>query len=237
MNAFDDAVASTTASALDPKIRVHLARLAGEGDRIEDRHRATALELGRWIAENHSPGRALGVIIVCTGNSRRSILGSTMGNLAAAFHGIPEVRFHSGGTAPSAFNPRTIAALRAIGVEIEATGTEAPRGDEGTPNPIHRVRWGGQGGPLEMLEFSKRFDDPANPRTGFAAVMVCNEADAGCPFVPGAGLRLSMPYADPKEHDDTAEEAERYAERRDDIGRAMLVALAEARARIDRSAD
>ena len=37
-----------------------------------------------------------------------------MGNIAAAYYGLPNVRFYSGGTAPSAFNSRTIAALGEI---------------------------------------------------------------------------------------------------------------------------
>jgi arsenate reductase len=59
--------------------------------------------------------------------------------------------------------------------------------------------------------------------------MVCGEADAACPFVKGATLRVSMPYLDPKIYDDGAYEAAKYAERRDDIGRLMLAVMAQAR--------
>ena len=156
-----------------------------------------------------------------------------MGNVAAAYYGMPEVRFHSGGTDPTAFNPRTIAALRQVGVEVEPTGEEAPSGEPGTANPIYRVRWGSPGEPpMETIEFSKRYDDPSNPQEGFAALMVCDEADAGCPAVRGAALRLSMPFADPKSFDDTPEEAARYAERRDDIGRLMVWVMEQARRRL-----
>jgi arsenate reductase len=156
-----------------------------------------------------------------------------MGNIAAAYYGMPEVRFHSGGTAPSACNARTVTALQAIGVEVEPTGAKAPRGEPKTANPIYRVRWGGSGEPaMEALEFSKTYGDPANPQAGFAALMVCSEADAGCPFVKGASLRLSMPYLDPKTYDGSPFEAAKYAERRDDIGRLMLSALLQARRRV-----
>ena len=113
-------------------------------------------------------GQPLHVTVVCTGNSRRSILGATMGNIAAAYYGMPEVRFHSGGTAPTAFNPRTIAALKEIGVEVEPTGAEAPRGEPKTANPIYTVRWGQAGEPcrMEATEFSKPYSDPANPQRG-----------------------------------------------------------------------
>jgi hypothetical protein len=87
-------------------------------------------------------------------------------------------------------------------------------------------------GPFETLEFSKKYDDPANPPEGFAALMVCGEADAACPLVKGAAVRISMPYLDPKIYDDSSFEAAKYAERRDDMGRLMLAALMQARQRL-----
>ena len=96
-------------------------------------------------------------------------MGSLMGNLAAAYCGLPEVRVHSGGTAPTAFNVRTITALQAIGFEIAPTGRSADPGAAGADNPIYRAAWGDG---LETLEFSKRYAHPSNPREGFAAVLV-----------------------------------------------------------------
>jgi hypothetical protein len=147
-------------------------------------------------------GKPLHVTIVCTGNSRRSILGSSMGNLAAAYYEMPGIRFHSGGTAPTAFNSRTVAGLKAIGFEVEPTGKEAPRGEPKTENPIFRVSWG-QG--FEAREFPKHYGDATNPQKDFEAVMVCSEADEACPFVKGATFRLSIPYLDPKIYDDGGE--------------------------------
>jgi arsenate reductase len=146
---------------------------------------------------------------------------------------MPEIRFHSGGTAPTAFNSRTVAALKGIGVEVELTGKEAARGEPETANPVYRVRWGMFGKPaLETAEFSKRYADPSNPQAGFAALMVCGEADAACPFVKGSALRVSMPYLDPKIYDGGAYESAKYAERRDDMGRLMLAVMMQARQRI-----
>jgi hypothetical protein len=220
-----------------PPIREHADRLKTSFDMIGEPHRLAGRKLADWIAERYRPGRRLDVIVVCTGNSRRSILGATMGNIAAAYYGMPEVRFHSGGTAPSAFNVRTANALKEIGAEIEAAGQEAPRGEPQTANPVYRVRWGSSGGSdetsFEAIEFSKRYDDPVNPHEGFAALMVCGEADAACPVVKGAALRVSMPYLDPKIYDGGAYEAAKYAERRDDIGRLMLAVMMQARRRVE----
>ncbi len=219
-----------------PEVRAHADSLTTSFDLIDEPHRDAGAKLVDWIAKRYRPGEPLAIIVVCTGNSRRSMMGATMGNIAAAYHGMPEVRFFSGGTAPSAFNPRTIAALRAIGVEIEPTGPEAPRGEPETVNPVYRVRWGAStaaaASPFESIEFSKHFGDPSNPRGGFAALMVCGEADEGCPVVRGSALRISMPYLDPKIYDGGAYESAKYAERRDDIGRLMHSVMMQARRRV-----
>jgi len=218
---------------LSPKLAAHAEYLTTSFDMIDEPHREAGEKLADWIARNYKPGQPLHVTVVCTGNSRRSILGATMGNVASAYYGMPEVRFHSGGTAPTAFNPRTVDSLQEIGVEIEPTGGEAPRGEPKTANPIYTVRWGRTGDPaLEATEFSKTYSDPSNPQSGFAALMVCGEADAACPFVKGAALRVSMPYLDPKIYDDGKFEATKYAERRDDIGRLMLSVMMRVRNRL-----
>jgi arsenate reductase (thioredoxin) len=221
-----DAATPKSRAKLVPRLREHADYLSTTFDLIDEGHRDAGTTLARWIAANYEPGEPLHVTVVCTGNSRRSILGSSMGNLAAAYYGMPEIRFHSGGTAPTAFNPRTVAALKAIGFEVEPTGQQAERGEPKTANPVYRVSWG-EG--FETLEFSKHYGDSHNPQTGFAALMVCGEADASCPSVKGATLRISMPYLDPKIYDDGAYEAAKYAERRDDIGRLMLSVMVQAR--------
>jgi arsenate reductase len=210
---------------LFPKVREHVDLLTTQFDQIEEKHQQAANDLAAWIAKNYDGEKTLGVSMICTGNSRRSILGSTMGNVAAAYYGMPNVRFYSGGTAPSAFNSRTINSLRAIGIEIEASGDEAPRGKAGDANPIFKVRWSEK---LETQEFSKLYNHADNPQQGFAAILVCHEADVACPLVEGAAIRIPAPYFDPKAFDDAPFEAAKYAERRDDIGRMLLSALMQA---------
>ena len=214
---------------LTPELRNHADFLATTYDMIEPEHFASMDQLSDWIAKNWQPNSELHVLTTCTGNSRRSILGATMGNLAATYYGFDNIRFHSGGTIPSAFNKRTIATLKEIGFQIEPTGKEAERGDPKVPNSMFNVVWG-KG--MESIEFSKSYKDKSNPQSGFAAILVCNEADSECPVVPGASIRISMTFLDPKSYDDGVFESRKYAERRDDIGRTFLAVMANARRKI-----
>ncbi len=215
---------------LSPTVAAYADLLTTSFDMIDEPHREAGEKFVDWIVKRYKPGQPLHATVICTGNSRRSILGAMLGNIAAAYYGMPEIRFHSGGTAPSAFNPRTIAALKNIGVKVEMTGREAPRGEPTTANPVFVVCWGVG---MEATEFSKTYFDASNPQKGFAALMVCGEADAACPLVKGAAVRISMPYLDPKIYDDSAYEALKYAERRDDIGRLMMSVMMQARNRLN----
>ena len=134
--------------------------LTASFDMIDERHRLAGQKLVDWIAKNYRPGEPLDVVAVCTGNSRRSIMGSTMGNIAAAYYGMPEVRFHSGGTAPTAFNARTMKTLKEIGVEIEQTGKEAGGGNRG-----RRIRSIACAGDHPAEPASRRWNQPSFPST------------------------------------------------------------------------
>ena len=213
------------APTLFPSLRDYcdrLARLADSG--LSTQHLAAARQVGNWIRDRLHRGLPANLIVVCTGNSRRSLLGSTLGNVVAAYVELPSVRFFSGGTVPSAFNPRTIRALQEIGVRIEDLHDPAPVGTSGENNPKYRLEWG-ETSSSHTVEFSKRYDDPTNPPHDFCAIMVCTDADENCPVVQGASLRVSMPFGDPKDFDGRSTESEAYALRRDQIGQAMLLML------------
>lgn len=218
-------IGSKPGDGLWPALAEHLRRLAADDATIGPPHAEAASRLSSWLRDAVEGDGPRDVVVVCTGNSRRSMLGAMMGNAAAAFLGLPQVRFFSAGTEPSAFNPRTIAALEAVGFVVEPTGEEAVRGEEGFSNTRYRVRWG-PGAGCETVEFSKALGDPALPRSGFAALLVCTEAAEGCPIVPGASARIAMPLVDPKEADGSPEEAARYAATRDEVARILLAALA-----------
>src|SRR5690606_5396835 len=143
-------------------------------------------------------GRA-DLLFVCTHNSRRSHIAQILARAAALRAGLSDIATFSGGTEVTAFNPRAVSALRRAGFTIE---------DGAGDNPRYRVAVAAGLAPEEG--FSKRFDDPPNPRAGFVAIMTCSQADAACPFIPGAAARVAVPYDDPKDADGTADEASRY---------------------------
>lgn len=173
----------------------------------DDAHRAKLQTLVTALKSEYARRGSIDVLFVCTHNSRRSHMGQLLGAVAAARAAVP-VRTFSGGTEATAFNPRAIAALTRAGFQIEGTGEK---------NPHYQVKWSASASAVEA--FSKTIEDPANPSTNFVAVMVCTQADAACPFVRGATQRVSVPYEDPKVADGTPEEAQRYDERVEQLGR------------------
>lgn len=187
--------------------------LTAQLDEIPDERKKSLDRIAAFVSAHRKSGATARLTFICTGNSRRSHMGQLWAAVAARYNGIDGVETYSGGTEPSAFNPRTIAALERAGFDVAAS-TEA--GD----NPHYAVSYAQNVAPIES--FSKRYDDASNPRADFVAVMTCSEADQECPFVPGAALRISLPYEDPKVADDTPGEAARYDERSRQIGAEML---------------
>ncbi|GGZ62616.1 hypothetical protein [Mesonia mobilis] len=157
------------------------------------------------------------VIVICTHNSRRSHLGQVWLRLAAEKYNLPIETF-SGGTEATVFHPNMIEALKAAGFQVEKM--------EDGENPRYQINISEEDKNQEQL-FSKVYSDEYNPQENFIAVMVCTEADGGCPFVAGSVARISLPYQDPKYADGTSEEKEAYQKNLKEIGREMLYAAAQ----------
>ena len=169
-------------------------------------------DLAQYIVQKINSGQTARLNFICTHNSRRSHLSQIWAATAAHLHGIGKhIETYSGGTEATAFNPRAVAAIERAGFLVNNPGGENPRYevkfDENTP---------------ALICFSKTYDDPFNPSTGFAAIMTCSDADENCPFIPGAELRSPIRYEDPKVGDGTPEEAAKYDERSRQIAMEML---------------
>ncbi|MEZ5031083.1 MAG: protein-tyrosine-phosphatase [Saprospiraceae bacterium] len=169
-------------------------------------------DLAGWIRDRLQDGRPdpVEVVFICTHNSRRSQLAHAWLAALAAQAGWDRIRSFSGGTEVTAFNHRAVQAL-------ERAGFQTTIYDELQDNPRYEVKFSPKSGP--MLMFSKRYDYPENPRSGFAAVMVCSDADTDCPYIPGADIRIPLPFIDPKASDGTPEEEATY-----DLGSRQIAA-------------
>jgi arsenate reductase (thioredoxin) len=174
-------------------------------------------ELIYFVAARRKEHRPIALNFICTHNSRRSHLSQIWAHTAAAYYDIKDVHCYSGGTEATAFNPRAVTAMQSAGFEIQI-------GKDGQ-NPIYEVRFAEGATPLTV--FSKKYDDDFNPKADFAAVMTCSHADENCPIIFGASKRIALTYDDPKAFDGTPQEAAKYSERVEEIGREILFAFSQ----------
>ncbi|MBL0744658.1 protein-tyrosine-phosphatase [Chryseolinea sp. Jin1] len=184
---------------------------------IPDSRKAILKQLTDFVGDKLKKNEPIALIFICTHNSRRSHISQIWAQTAAAYYGIGNVVSYSGGTEATAFNPRAVKAMKDTGFKIIATS-------EGT-NPVYEVSFSDEA--TKIVAFSKKYDSKTNPQKGFAAVMTCSHADENCPVVFGMEKRISLPYNDPKDFDDTPQEAAKYAERVREIGTEMLYAFSQ----------
>lgn len=200
---------------MHPRLEAYISRALPHIDEIVDERKRALREVSAFVAAKHRAGQVAELTFVCTHNSRRSQMGQLWAAAAAAHFGIEHVRTYSGGTEATAFNPRAAAAMQRAGFIIENPG-----GD----NPCYQVTFDEEGPVIEC--FSKIYDDPVNPATGFAAIMTCSDADEACPVIKGAALRAPIRYDDPKVADGTPDEALAYDARCLQIATEMLYVFA-----------
>lgn len=204
------------ADRFHPPLRAFVTERLAEVEKIPEERRRALDRLASWVAKRQAEHKGADLTFICTHNSRRSHISQLWAQVAAEVFGVSGIRTFSGGTEATAFNPRAVEAMRRAGFVIDAP--------EAAENPRYRVTYGPKGPTMEA--FSKVFGDDANPAQGFAAVMTCSQADAGCPYVPGAAYRVAVPYEDPKAFDGTAQEAEMYDARVKQIATEMLYLFA-----------
>lgn len=197
------------------RIREICERLVDQFDQISDERQQKLAVLADYVLAGLEDKRTPKVIVICTHNSRRSQLGQVWLSIAADFYSL-EIAAYSGGTEATAFYNSAVGALQSCGVKVSMN-------EKHSSNPVYRMRWKNEGESHEY--FSKKFDDPANPSSEFAAVMVCDSAAEACPYVPGCDLRLAIPYIDPKHSDHTAGEANVYYDKALEIGCEMLYVM------------
>lgn len=164
-----------------------------------ERHQDLIDQLAGFIIEEKKSGEKVQLNFICTHNSRRSQFAQAWCTLVQAYLEIDVADAYSGGTEVTVCNERTIAALKRAGCSIKK---------EGENNPVYTVS--DEELDKQMKLWSKVFDDDANPKGRFAAIMTCDHADQNCPHIPNAAIRVPLTYTDPKYADDTDNESSAY---------------------------
>jgi protein-tyrosine phosphatase/arsenate reductase len=186
-----------------PAIKKYCEGLIPDFGKIPEERKTGLEKVTSYVKEKISQGQPANLVYICTHNSRRSHFGQIWAKVAADHYQIKTVNTYSGGTEATAFNKNAINALMRAGFRIEAMNFNE--------NPVYLVRYDSNAEPIEC--FSKVFDDKKNPLKDFAAIMTCSEAETNCPHIPGAELRVSTTYEDPKVFDSTGLQDTKYDER------------------------
>tara|TARA_A100001388_G_C28750924_1_gene492157 strand:+ start:73 stop:672 length:600 start_codon:yes stop_codon:yes gene_type:complete len=158
-------------------------------------------EITDYIKSKIDNNQEINLNFICTHNSRRSQLSQVWAKVASVYYGI-EINSYSGGVEVTAFDERAIDSLVRSGFSILS---------ENSINPKFEISYLENENPI--IAFSKLFDDDFNKADYFAAIMTCSDADENCPHIAKAEKRIPLRYDDPKSHDDTPIESEKYDER------------------------
>jgi arsenate reductase len=165
-----------------------------------------------FIQQKVNERKEVNINFICTHNSRRSHFSQIWAQAASSYFAIPGVHCYSGGTETTALFPKVAETLADQGFSIFSIAE--------TVNPVYAIQY--DDNDLPIIGFSKKYDSPFNPVSGFAAIMTCSQADGGCPFIPGAEKRIPITFEDPKIADNTQEQTTVYAERSLQIAEEMF---------------
>jgi arsenate reductase len=170
---------------------------------ISEERKETLQPLIDFIQYKSDDNQQIRLNFICTHNSRRSHLSQVWAQVMANHFSIKNVFCYSGGTEATALFPMAAKTLQNSGFEIESISDNK--------NPIYSIKYAENEHPI--IGFSKKFDDNFNPKSDFAAILTCSQADQGCPFIAGAEKRIPITFEDPKAFDNTPQQAEKYQER------------------------
>jgi len=208
----DSKSSQQTANSLFTGIQTYTEGIEKGFSQIPDERKKQLRKIALYIETKKSSNEESNLLFICTHNSRRSHMGQIWAQTASFYYKVSNVNCFSGGTEATAFNPRSVKALRKAGFEINKANYSS--------NPLYLVNYANGVAPIKG--FSKKYDDAINPKSNFVAIMTCSHADKTCPNVEGSALRVAIPYEDPKVSDDTAEETATYDERCKQIATEMF---------------
>lgn len=181
-------------------------------DSISNERKEELKPLIDFIQSKVSTNKNINLNFICTHNSRRSHLSQVWAQVAAHYYHVKNVYCYSGGTEATAMFPMAAKTLASAGLQIVKLSEES--------NPVYSIKYADN--EPAIIGFSKTYDDQFNPKSEFAAILTCNNADVGCPFIPGAEKRIPVKYDDPKAFDNTPQQEEKYEERSNQIASELL---------------
>lgn len=187
---------------LYPKLQDYVQEVCNSTENVPESRKDILIDIADYIRSKADKVSIVKLNFICTHNSRRSHMAAIWAGLAAYYFGLNNIETYSGGTEATAFNPRAVKAMERAGFRTDQTGTL---------NPEYHLSFTEKQPPF--ICFSKTYDHPSNPSSGFAAIMTCSDADENCPLIPGTEYRKSLTYTDPKEADDSPQEEQVYNER------------------------
>ena len=141
---------------------------------------------------------------ICTHNSRRSHLAQVWAQAMAHYFNFSQVICYSGGTERTSLCDAVVNVLKKVGFRFYILA-------DNDNNPIYLIEYSLNQSPV--VGFSKCFDHPFNPKSNFAAILTCSDANESCPFIKGADIRIPMTFEDPKVYDRTDLQNIKYLER------------------------
>ncbi len=171
-------------------------------EEISAARKAMLQPLIKFIQSKVNEQKEIKLNLICTHNSRRSHLAQVWAQTAAAYFNLKNVFCYSGGTQVTALFYMVIKTLVRQGFQVNAISDGC--------NPNYAINYSQNEPPI--IGFSKKYNDAFNPQSEFAAVLTCSQADTDCPLVIGAEKRISLSFEDPKAHDHTTQQSQKYHE-------------------------
>jgi len=197
------------------QIKKYCDDLSDEFDSISMERKAILGKIASYIISKKNAGKPINMVYICTHNSRRSHFGQIWAQVAAHYFNIKNINVFSGGTQATAFSINAINAIERIGFDVKKIDNDV--------NSIYHISYDEIEKPIVC--FSKVYNDPENPKSEFAAIMTCSDAEENCPFIPGVELRIGTTYDDPKAFDNTPLQDVKYDERSKQIALETLYAF------------
>ena len=139
---------------------------------ISDKRTFVLNEIAKYIFKTKSENKIPKLNFICTHNSRRSQFCQFWATFFSKYYNTKCEAF-SGGTVETKVNKNVINNIRNYGFDISFKESN---------NPIYSIKFKNQN--LGNY-FSKLYHNFENPKSGFAAIMTCSDAENNCPLIEG----------------------------------------------------